>query len=199
MAEAQSTGHGYTDPVKALAYRANSSLGESLVKQRLAEEEMITKHGLPALREHLNQDNIKRACLLKILTWDLNLLNENKIIDHHVEDYNLGYCNLSSYEMDKSLLANFTLKECWATMSLPFDLLNGVFFVASCNYLSKEVVSHWEKRLCRDIVWFIIDLSSLTMILEKLEKEADIPIKPKKQEEEAEAAEEEKTGEPVEC
>ncbi len=175
MAIAQTPGDGYTDPVKALTLRANISLGESLVKLRLAEEEMIGKQGLPALRKYLDQGDIKRASLLKILSWDLNLINEKLIIDHHIEDYNLGHCNLSNYVIDQSLLANFTLNECWATMSLPFDLLEGMFFVASCNYLSKVVVAHWEKRLCRDIIWYIVDLSSLTMNLERLEKEAQEP------------------------
>ncbi len=71
-------------------------------------------------------------------------------------------------------------------MSLPFDLLEGVFFVASCSYLSKVVVAHWEKRLCRDIVWYIVDLSSLTMTLERLEKDT--------QEAEAETENEESGG-----
>ena len=60
-------------------------------------------------------------------------------------------------------------------MSLPFDLPEGVFFLASCSYLSKVVVAHWEKRLCRDIVWYIVDLSSLTMTLERLAKETQEP------------------------
>ena len=77
-------------------------------------------------------------------------------------------------------------------MSLPFDLMEGVFFVASCHYLSKEVINHWEKRLCRDIVWFIVDLSSLTITLENLEKEAEISENPKDKEED-------KAGEPEEC
>ena len=175
MAIAQTPGDGYTDPVKALALRANIALGESLVKFRLAEEEMIAEQGLPTLRKYLDQGNIKQASLLKILSWDLNLVNEKMIIDHHIEDYSLGHCNLSNYEIDQSLLSNFTLNECWATMSLPFDLLEGVFFVASCSYLSKVVVAHWEKRLCRDIVWYIVDLSSLTMTLERLEKETREP------------------------
>lgn len=186
MAESQTPGDGYTDPVKALAYRASASLGEALVKEKLAEEEMIAKQGLPALRKHLDRGNFKRASLLKILTWDLNLVDEKKVIDHHIEDYNLGYCNLAHYNIDQTLLANFTLKECWATMSLPFDLLEGVFFVATCNYLSKDVISHWEKRLCRDIVWFIIDLSTLTMTLERLEKEEEEPEPESREEEEVE-------------
>ncbi len=187
MEIAQTPGTGYTDPVKALALRANVSLGESLVKLRLAKEESIAEQGLPTLRKHLDQDNIKRASLLKIMSWDLNLINEKEVIDHHIEDYNLGYCDLGNYNIDQSLLANFTFNECWATMSLPFDLLEGVFFVASCSYLSKVVVTHWEKRLCRDIVWFIIDLSSLTMTLERLEKDS---LEPDAEKDEPESAHE---------
>ena len=158
------------DPSISLAQKVNDQIGEELLRVRLVEPEMV-EQAKARMAGHFEKGEIKNACLLKILIWDLKLVEEKKVLDHQIEEYNLGYCNITNYEIDRNELPEFKLRECWASMSLPFDFLAEVFFVATAHYLSKEVISHWEKRLCRDIAWFVADLSSLTLTLENLERE----------------------------
>jgi hypothetical protein len=157
------------DPALALANRVNQSLGDELVKQKLISLETKEK-AIPFLKEQLVQGEIKRASLIKILCWDMKAVEEKAILDHLVEDQNLGYCNLINYTIHRDSLPVFRTNECWASMSVPMDFMEGVFFVATCHYLSEAAREHWEKRLNRDIVWLLSDLSSMTMTLEKMEK-----------------------------
>lgn len=158
-----------SDPANALANRVNQSLADNLVKMKLVSME-LKEAAIPKVKEHLVRGEIKRASLLKILSWDMQEIEEKIVLDHLVEEHNLGYCNLLNYEIQRDRLPTFRISECWATMSLPIDFLEGLFFVTTTHYPSEEARKHWEKRLNREIIWMISDLSSMTMTLEKLEK-----------------------------
>ena len=158
------------DPTIALAQKVNEQMGEEFIRLRLSKSEIVDQ-AKTQMAAYLEQGEIRNACLLKILTWDLKLVEEKKILDYQIEEFNLGFCNITNYKIDRNELPEFRLRECWASMSLPFDFLAEVFFVATAHYLSSEVIAHWENRLCRDIVWFVADLSSLTLTLETLERE----------------------------
>ena len=160
------------DAVTALAESGNCEIGEELVRLKLAEQEAIDQV-VPVFEEHLRNRNFKRACLLKILTWDLDLVDESVVLDYQVEEFNLGYCNVVNYDLDRTRLPEFTFNECWVTMSLPIDFVNGVFFVSTASFLSANIKEHWEKRLTPNIIWFLSDLSSITRALEQLEKEEE--------------------------
>ncbi len=143
---------------------------DELIRLRLVESKMVDQ-AKTQMANHLEQGEIKNACLLKILTWDLKLLEEKRVLDYQIEKFNLGFCDITNFDIDRDELPEFKLRECWASMSLPIDFMSEVFFVATAHYLSSDVISHWETRLCRDIVWFVADLSSLTLALETLERE----------------------------
>ena len=134
------------DPIVSLAEKGNYALGAELVRLKLAEQSQIDSVRL-AFDEHLMDGNIKRASILKILTWDMEGVEEKVILDYQIEEFNLGFCSLLSFQIEREALPEFTLKECWATMSVPFDSLSGMFFVSTASYLSREVRKHWEKRL----------------------------------------------------
>ncbi len=157
------------DPIRSLALRSNFRMGNELSRLKLAEPVQV-KQCHPDLYDHLESNTIKRGSLLKILTWDLNLIEEKTILDYTVEEFSFGFFNLTNYEIDRSELPDFRLEECWATMTLPFDLIEKVFFVSTCSYLSSDAVKHWERRLSRNISWFVCDLSTMTMALENLER-----------------------------
>jgi len=157
------------DPLKSLAVRANESIGEALIKAKLADQEMID-NALLLFNDYVERNELKLACLIKILSWDLKVIDETTILDHLVENHNLGYCLIKSYNIIRENLPDFTINECWATMTLPFDVMEGVFFVTTTNYLSLDVVEHWQKRLSPKIIWYVSDLSSLTIQLETIEK-----------------------------
>ncbi|MGJ3243821.1 MAG: hypothetical protein ACFE0O_12835 [Opitutales bacterium] len=169
------------DPIPALANRVNQGLADSLVKNRLCTLD-DTEEAMPQLKQHLLDGNIKQASLLKILCWDLKRMNEGDVLDFLVDEHRLGYCNPANYTVDRSALPPFKLEECWATMALPFDQVQGVFFVATAHYLSEAVRDHWVKRLRPDIIWFASDLSALSMGLDELEKLEAKAGKPKESE-----------------
>ena len=118
------------DPIISLAQRANQLTGEELVQRKLADPEMI-EQAQPLLDNYLEEGEINRACLLKILIWDLELIEEKSILDFHIEEFHLGYCNTTNYNIDRESLPEFKISECWATMSIPVDFNSGVFFVAT--------------------------------------------------------------------
>ena len=178
------------DPANALANRVNQTLGDELVKLKLVDLETKEK-AIPVLKQNLLKGEVKRSSLLKILCWDMKELEEAEVLDHLIEEHMLGFCNLSNYEIQRERLPVFRSNECWATMSIPLDFMEGVFFVATCHYLSSAVHEHWEKRLNRDIVWMISDLSGMTMSLEKIEK-----LEAREQEEEAERKKQRRTRSP---
>ena len=162
----------HMDPFKSLAQRVNEVLGKELVRRRLAHEQMI-EEAMPIFNDFIAKDAIKRASILKIISWDLDLIEEKSVLDYQIDHCNLGYCNLVNYQIDRDNLPHFTLEECWGTMTLPFDFMAGVFFVATSSYLSPDALEHWGKRLSREIVWFVSDLSTLTLTLEEMEKEEE--------------------------
>ncbi len=178
------------DPANALANRVNQTLGDELVKLKLVSLEVKEK-AVPILKQYLLKGEVKRSSLLKILCWDMSELEEKEVLDHLIEEHTLGYCNLANYEVQRDRLPMFRANECWATMSIPLDFMEGVFFVATCHYLSSAVKEHWEKRLNRDIVWMISDLSGMTMCLEKIEK-----MEAREQEEEEERKKQRRTRSP---
>ncbi len=177
------------DPIISLAQRANQLMGEELVRRKLAQPEMI-EQAAPLLEKYLKEGEIKRASLLKILIWDLELLEEKKILDFHIDEHHLGFCNITNYNIDRESLPDFKLGECWATMSIPLDFISDVFFVATANYLSPAVIEHWEKRLTPNIFWYVADLTILTRTLESLEKEEEKDEEEKAEKENDEAVEE---------
>lgn len=158
-----------TDPAIALSNRVNQSLGDELVRHKLITLETKEK-AMPALKEFLMKGEVKRASLLKMLCWDLKEMEEKEVLDLQIEESNLGFCNLNHYTLKRDKLPPFKTSECWATMSVPVDFLEGVFFVATCNFLCPEVRDHWTRRLNLEIVWMLSDISGMTMTLEKLEK-----------------------------
>jgi hypothetical protein len=172
------------DPIPALANRVNQGLADSLVKNKLCSLD-DTEEAMPLLKQHLLDGSIKQASLLKILCWDLKRLDESDVLDFLVDEHRLGYCNPANYTIDRQKLPPFKLEECWATMALPFDLVEGVFFVATAHYLSQTVRDHWVSRLRPDIIWFASDLSALSMGLDELEKLEEKEASPDKAEADA--------------
>ncbi len=156
------------NPLVALCRKTNEEIASELVHLRFTSEEVIDQHN-QKFEDYLKASEWRRASILKVLLWDEGIINETKYIDYHIEHLNQGFAPLLNLDIDLLSLPDFNLRECWATLSLPFDFLGSTFLVASTCYLSSSMRDHWERRLTRNIIWYITDLSSLSLTLEKLE------------------------------
>ncbi|MDA1069458.1 MAG: hypothetical protein O3C43_23540 [Verrucomicrobia bacterium] len=101
----------------------------------------------------------------------LDSLSEPDLISYQVDEFELGLTDLSFYSYLHNMEEAFSIEDCWATWTVPFDHENGYFFLASCYYLSQPVVKFWEEKLNGRIQWFIVELGSLSTLLENAEQE----------------------------
>lgn len=143
-------------------------MAQALARERFVTQEVCEQHW-PRFVQYFKAQEWKRASILKVLMWDENCIPEHKYVDYHIEELNQGYAPLPHLTIDLQALPEFSLRECWATLTLPFDVMGGMFFVATACHASKTVREHWERRLTRNIIWYITDLSALSLTLERLE------------------------------
>lgn len=116
----------------------------------------------------IQQGEMRNASILNSLIYDLKVLEENKMIEYIVEEHELGLIDLSFIQLESLRPMNVDVDLCWATSTLPFDHVDGVYLVATCYYLSAPVIKHWEESLGGKIIWYITSCTSMTRALEKI-------------------------------
>lgn len=156
--------------------RGNRFLGTAILDTGLIEPEALDQAN-PKLLDYIKEEDVKNASLLRILLFELQLLDEAKLLDYTVQQHNLGLVDLHHYKLEQPLLSSFDIDLCWATRTMPFDKVEDVYFLSSCYYLSVPVVKHWEEFLEGKIVWYASPMMVLTEALETWEEkiEADQP------------------------
>ncbi len=152
---------------KGLLLKSNRTLGSQLVDSNLIKISDLESANL-SLMKKLRSTDIKEASLLKCLLFDLQVLNETKLIEYQIEELDLGYCFLPSYNLDQNTLLTIDVEDCWATWSIPFDFVSGYYFISSAYYLSPYVRKFWEEKLNGDIIWYVSDISNIGLMLEQL-------------------------------
>ncbi len=133
----------------------------------------------------------QKLSLLKMMLYDLQDLKEEDLIHYQMEEVGLGFCRLSSYSMSSEVLESADLDNCWATRTVPFDRVEGFWFIASSYYLSPVVKNYWEETLDDTVIWYAAELSEITAILESLtpDAEAETEAPAEKEEQAIEAVE----------
>lgn len=168
----------------SLLLKANRLLGAELVQKNVVElNDLETANG--HFLEDLQRVERRKLSLLKIMLYDLQILKEEDLIHYQMEEVGLGFCRLSSYSMSSEALESADLDICWATRTVPFDRVEGFWFLASSYYLSPVVKNYWEETLDDTIIWYAAELSEITAILESLtpDTEAEMEISEEKEEE----------------
>lgn len=158
-----------------LIIRSNRYLAASLLESKLIKSEHVEKANARLLGA-IQAGNYKQASLLSILTYDLQVLDEASLIDLVIDTHKIGVISLGNLELKNKVTTESSLELCWSTWSLPFDTLDECVCIASCYYLSKPAVDHWEKLLNRPVIWYATSLNSMAMALEKLETQATQPV-----------------------
>lgn len=140
--------------LQPLILRSNRFLGAALVDLGLISFTDLERAS-GVLLEDLQSGVNKRNSLITILQSDLKVLEEKKLIQHLVEKHHVGV--FSPGFSQPILDPDFSPDECWATWSVPYDCVDGIWFVASAYYISKPVISFWEKKLGAPIEWSVAE------------------------------------------
>ena len=148
--------------------RANRALGINLVEMNLIKlEDLDTAN--ERLLEITAGENVRQSTVLGILAYEMKVVKEDEVLHHLVEDHGVGLVDLRSYEGAEELKKKLDIGACWATWTVPFDLDEGFYFLATAYYMSPAVRTFWEKKLDAPILWYGATLEMLGDYLEKLE------------------------------
>jgi len=153
---------------RALILRSNRFLGSSLVDKGL-----VTTVDLESANERFMQSiqssDLKSASILTPLVFELEALDEAKLLDQIVEENELGLVDLRHIQMQSLKEWDVDLSLCWATSTVPFDKMGDTYLLATCYYMSAPVVKSWQDKLGGNILWYATSMSSLSNGLEQLE------------------------------
>jgi len=152
--------------------RANRALGASLVEHNLIGIEVLESAN-ERLLELTGDENAESVSLLQILINEKQALTEAQLISYQVEEMGLGLVDLSNYDQPYDLRKRIDIDACFASWSVPFDVEEGLHFMASAYYLSPAARSYWERQLETPILWFVTSVENITDFLRKLKLERE--------------------------
>lgn len=157
---------------RPLMMRANRALGSSLVDHNLISIEALDEAN-ERLLELTADENKEDVSLLQILVYEKQALSEEQVLSYQVEEMGLGLIDLSNYDQPYDLRKSLDIGACRATWSVPFDVEEGIHFVATAYYLSPAARSYWERQLETQIIWFVTSMENVGDFLRKLQIERD--------------------------
>ncbi|TVP78505.1 MAG: hypothetical protein EA353_08155 [Puniceicoccaceae bacterium] len=154
---------------RALILRSNRFLGSALVDKELVSNSDVEEANVKFM-DAIQSTDYKRASILSSLLFDLKKLEEAKLIDYQIEEARLGFVDLDYMEVTSLRPMNVDISLCWASSTLPFDLVEGIYLVATCYYLSAPVVKYWEDLLPGPVLWYGTTMTSLSRALGRVEE-----------------------------
>lgn len=147
--------------------RSNRALGSSLVDHNLISIEALDAANERLLELTADEKN-QNVSLLHILVYEQSALTEEQLLAYQVEEMGLGMIDLSCYDQPYDLRKKLDVDECVATWSVPFDVEEGVHFVATAYYLSPAVRSFWERQFDTPVLWFATSMENINDFMRKL-------------------------------
>jgi hypothetical protein len=142
----------------------------------LVEKKLVTVEQLEAanekLLENIQSGDLRRANILHILLFEMQVLNEDLYLESVVDQHGVGLIDLHGCQFRKFLDLKFDLTLCWATWTVPFDLVDDFYMIATAFYPSQPVVKFWEDKYKENghIQWYATSVRSLLGALERLEQ-----------------------------
>jgi hypothetical protein len=141
-------------------------LGTELTRHRLVDARELEKaNGF--LLDYLRESDFRRACLPRILCWDLAAMREDRLINFLMEEHDLAHLSLSQFETNPDTLPDVEMAALWTTWTLPIDRFEGFTFLATCYYLSQPVRHFWEDFIEGRVVWYTVTLEDMQQALEQ--------------------------------
>jgi hypothetical protein len=157
---------------RPLMMRSNRLLGASLVEHNLIKIETLEQAN-ERLLELMAATDDAPVSLLQVLVVEKKAITEQQILNFLSEEMGLGVVDLTNYEQPDEVRKRVEIGACAATWTVPFDLEEGVNFVASAFYLSPAVRSYWENELSGPILWFATTTENVGEYLAKLRLDRD--------------------------
>ncbi|HCR29401.1 MAG TPA: hypothetical protein DIV79_05235 [Opitutae bacterium] len=155
--------------IKPLVMRANRLLGATLVEQELVSIDDLDEANDRMAELMSGQSDSHQISLLSILVNEKQSLSEDQLLDILLEEHGLGLIDLANIHFDPELLGKLDFKTCWATLTVPFDLVEDTVYLATSYYLSPAVRSHWEEAYKKNVVWYAATVDSIMRFLEGCE------------------------------
>ena len=152
--------------------RANRALGASLVEHNLISIDVLEAAN-ERLLELLADENAESVSLLHVLVNEKQALTESQLLSYQIEEMGLGMVDLSNYDQPYDLRKRIDIDACYATWTVPFDIEEGMHFLASAYYLSPAARSYWERQLETPILWFVTSTDNINDFLRKLKLERE--------------------------
>ena len=155
---------------RALILRSNRFMASYLL-----DKGMISNADVEAANEKFmgavqSTDSFKNTSILKMLIHDLEALDENKLLGHIVDEHKIGLIDLNQIEPNEPISVEMNLALCWATLTVPFDVVDQTFMLATCYYVSSPALKYWETFLGGKVIWYATSMVSITNYLERIDK-----------------------------
>jgi hypothetical protein len=155
---------------RPLIVRSNRTLGTLLLEKKLITSDQLDVAN-EKLLEHLEKGDLRRANLLHVLMFDLQVLTEDAYLEAVIEKYGLAPMDLHGCQFKKvaDLALDFTA--CWATWTIPFDLVDDFYLIATVLYPAPPAVKYWQDKYAgKNIIWYALTVRSFQSAMEKLEQ-----------------------------
>jgi len=151
---------------RSLFLRGNRALGQALVQAGLLTQQNLDLANA-RLIDCVRAGQLKGNGLLPILTHEMNVLSETRLLQYQATECGIGLIDLHSYQARPG--AGVDAAACWATWTMPIDEREGVHFMVSAYYLSQPARGYWEQLLGGNMVWYAASLPVLIEAFERLE------------------------------
>lgn len=155
---------------RPLIVRGNRALGSMLLEKKLVTPEQLDEANEKFLA-NIEQGDARRASLLHTLMFEMQVLNEDAFLEATIEKCALGLIDLHGCQFRKFADLKPDPEACWATWTVPFDLVDDFYMLASLMYPSPAVVKFWQEKFAgKNLLWYATSIRSFQMAMEKLEQ-----------------------------
>jgi hypothetical protein len=154
---------------RTLLVRSNRALGTMLQEKKLVTTEQLDEAN-EKLLENIQTGDARRASILHILLFEMQVLNEDAYMEAVAERHAVGMIDLHSCQFRKTADLHFDLTASWVTWTVPFDMVDDFCMLATAFYSSPPAVKFWQEKYAgRNLVWYSASVRSLQSALERLE------------------------------
>lgn len=154
---------------RALILRSNRFLGSAMVERGLVSVDDLESAN-EKFMEAIQSSELRRASILSTLLFETKAFEEQSLLEHLAEEEGLGLIDLNHIDLRSLRPYDVDLSLCWATSTIPFDMVENTYMLATCYWLSAPVVKHWEALLDGRVIWYGTSINSMTRALEQIKE-----------------------------
>jgi hypothetical protein len=155
---------------RPLIVRGNRALGSMLLEKQIITAEQLNTAN-EKLVENMELGDIRRASILHILIFEMQVLNEDAYLEALVEKSGLGLIDLHACQFRKFAELQPDSAACWATWTIPFDLLEDFVLLATIAIPGAPAQKFWQDKYAgKNLLWYVTSNRSFHGAMEKLEQ-----------------------------